>query len=65
MDAKSGKKLNELNPGAYPAKASTQVVSREQVLAELSEAQRTGDLRDAKSGKKLNELYPHLYPSRS
>ena len=65
VDAKTGKKLNELNPGAYPAKAVVQSPSREQVLAELSEAQRTGDIRDAKSGQKLNELFPHLYPSQS
>lgn len=65
VDVKTGKKLNEINPGAYPAKAAVQSPSREQVLAELAEAQRTGDIMDAKSGKKLNELFPHLYPSHS
>ncbi len=65
VDAKTGMKLNELNPSAYPAKAVAEGKTRDQVLAELTEAQRTGDIVDAKSGKKLNELYPHLYPSHS
>ena len=35
-----------------------------QVLAELDEAKRTGDLVDVKTGKKLNELNPNLYPAK-
>jgi len=40
----SGKKLNELYPSQYPAKAVVQGNTRAQVLAELAEAQRTGPL---------------------
>lgn len=39
--------------------------TRDQVRAELLEAQRTGDiLADSESGKKLNELYPSQYPAK-
>ena len=65
VDAKTGKKLNELNPHLYPAKVSASTVTREQVLAELAEAKRTGDIVDTKSGRKLNELYPNSYPKAS
>jgi hypothetical protein len=38
--------------------------TREQVRAELLEAQRTGDLiGDGETGMKLNQLYPHRYPA--
>jgi hypothetical protein len=38
--------------------------TREQVLAELVEAKRTGDMPAGSffSGKKLNEVYPNQYP---
>lgn len=40
--------------------------TRDQVRAELLEAQRTGDIvADGNSGKKLNELYPSLYPAQA
>ncbi len=40
--------------------------TREQVRAELMEAQRTGDiLANDDSGKKLNELYPSRYPAHA
>ena len=65
VDAKTGKKLNELNPNLYPAKVSASTVTREQVLAELVEAQRNGDIVDVKSAKKLNELLPDSYPKKS
>jgi hypothetical protein len=39
--------------------------TRAQVLAELVEAQRTGDIvADSETGKKLNELYPSQYPAK-
>lgn len=39
--------------------------TREQVRAELIEAQRTGDIvAPGESGKKLNELYPSRYPAK-
>lgn len=67
------KKVNELNPAAYPAQAATTGKTRAQVLAELADAQRTGDILAGKdtgfdeynSGgfKKLNVLNPSLYAS--
>lgn len=65
IDAHSGKKLNELYPNLYPAKAVKPGITREQVLAELAEAKRTGDLVDGHTGKKLKELYPGQYVERS
>ena len=42
--------------------------TRAEVLAELAEAQRTGDIvanvGNSNSGKKLNELYPERYPAK-
>ncbi len=62
----SGKKLNELYPGQYPAKAVAQGKTRAQVLAELAEAQRTGDIvANGDTDKKLNELYPSQYPAKA
>jgi hypothetical protein len=67
-----GRKLNELNPAAYPAKPAVAGKTREQVRAELAEAQRTGDIVASKdlgadeyasgAGRKLNELFPNNYP---
>lgn len=46
---------------ADPAAAKT----REQVRAELLEAQRTGDIvNNGEIGGKLNELYPSRYPAK-
>lgn len=40
--------------------------TRDQVRAELLEAQRTGDIvADGESGKNLNELYPSQYPAKA
>jgi len=40
--------------------------TREQVLAELAEAQRTGDVPSVVlGGKKMNEVYPNRYPQAS
>jgi len=62
----SGKKLNELYPQQYPAKAAVQGLTHEQVQAELAQAQRTGDMvAHGNSGKKLNELYPNRYPAKA
>jgi len=65
VDTKTGKKLYELNPSLYPARAATQGPTREHVLKELIEAKRTGDIVETKTGKKLNELNPQLYPAKS
>lgn len=46
---------------ADPAASNT----REQVRAELLEAQRTGDIISAgETSQKLNELYPNRYPKK-
>lgn len=37
-------------------------LTREQVKAELAEAQRTGDIREVLTGKKLNEIFPSAFP---
>ena len=54
------KKLNELNPAAYPAKAAVAGKTRAQVRAELAEAQRTGDIvaggAFSQTGSGLNSL---------
>ena len=39
-------------------------ITRAQVLAELAEAQRTGNKLDTHTGKMLNELYPSMYPPK-
>ena len=49
---------------AAAADTATQGLSRDQVLAELADAQRAGDIRDVKSGKNLNELDPRAYPAK-
>lgn len=70
----TGHKLNELFPGQYPARVAEQGKTREQVRAELSEAQRTGDMVVASGnrnefnlagGSKLNEQYPGVFPARA
>jgi hypothetical protein len=65
VDGRTDKKLNELYPSLYPAKAVVQGPTREQVLAELAEAKRTGDIVDGRTDKKLNELFPELYPTKA
>jgi hypothetical protein len=71
----AGRTLNELFPASYPAKPAATGKTRAQVLAELAEARRTGDIaasKDAASdefttgaGRKLNELYPASYPGKT
>jgi hypothetical protein len=40
--------------------------TREQVRAELLEAQRNGDIMaDGETGKKLNEVFPNAYPAKA
>lgn len=40
----SGRKMNELFPGSYPAKVAAQGKTRDQVKAETAEAIRTGTM---------------------
>ena len=41
-------------------------LTRDQVKAELAEAQRTGNiLADGQSGMKMNELFPGSYPAKA
>lgn len=61
----TGKRLNELYPGRYPAKPAAQGVARPEVKAELTEAQRRGDVPSLyEPGKTLNELSPNRYPAK-
>jgi Domain of unknown function (DUF4148) len=62
MSNKGGQKLNERFPDRYPAKQVQSTLTREQVKAELAEAQRTGDMVVGESGRKLNEISPDRYP---
>ena len=58
----SGLKLNELNPGRYPARPAVGGKTREQVKAELAEAIRTGDMAaSGESGLMLYEMFPERY----
>ena len=57
-------KAQQKDPGSFAAKLSTQL-SREEVQAELRDAQRTGEMvAIGESGTKLNELFPGRYPRR-
>jgi hypothetical protein len=64
-EAYAGKKLNEVFPDNYPARAQAAGKTRAQVQAELAEAIRTGDVRVGADhrGSKLNEIYPNRYPA--
>ena len=59
-----GARVNELNSGRYqmtPGQGKT----RDQVLGELQQAVRSGDMLAAgESGATLNELQPNLYPAK-
>ena len=57
--------LAALSAGSAFAAQPATPVTRAQVLAELAEAQRTGDIMDTRTGKMLNELYPNLYPAKA
>jgi D-alanyl-D-alanine carboxypeptidase len=57
--------LATLSAGSAFAAEPATSVTRAQVLAELAEAQRTGNIMDAQSGKMLNELHPNLYPAQA
>jgi ribosomal protein L30E len=61
----AGLKLNEIHPGAYPAKPAVAGKTRAQVHAELAEAMRSGDLlAGGESGLKRNEISPGSYPAK-
>ena len=57
--------LATLSAGSAFAAQPATPVTRAQVLAELVEAQRTGDIMDGRTGKMLNELHPNLYPAKA
>ena len=50
---------------AVAADTYTQSPARAQVLAELADAQRTGNILDGKTGKMLNEVHPNSYPTKA
>lgn len=48
----------------YPALAATSSLSRAEVLAELKQAERTGDVvANAETGERAYQLYPSAYPA--
>lgn len=58
--------LAALAAGNALAADASSAKTREQVRAELAEAQRTGDMvANGDSGKLLNELYPSQYPAKA
>ena len=62
-EAYAGKKLNEVFPANYAAKAQAAGKTRAQVQAELAEAIRTGDIQgNGDRSEPLNVLFPHRYP---
>lgn len=70
-DGETGARFNEVAPAQYaavrtpaPAVATAAVgKTREQVKAELAEAQANGELiADGETGTKFNQLYPNRYP---
>ena len=56
-------KLNELSPSLYPPQPTQACKTREQVVEELKEAIRTGDL-PTEQGCTLRELNPSAYPAK-
>ncbi|PKO32186.1 MAG: hypothetical protein CVU36_04075 [Betaproteobacteria bacterium HGW-Betaproteobacteria-9] len=55
-----------MNPGRYAHTAVAQGKTREQVRAELREAQRNGDvMANSESGQTFKELNPGRYPATS
>src|SRR5659263_303839 len=65
-NGETGAKLNELIPGRYPAKATSQGLTRDQVQTELRNAQRNGDISaNGETGAKLNELFSGRYSNKS
>jgi hypothetical protein len=65
-NGETGQKLNELNPGRYPAKPVAQGKTRAEVRAELAEAVLAGDIIvNGETGLKANELSPGAYPMQA
>src|SRR5262245_32946249 len=60
----SGLTLREMNPERYPAAAAGPARTRADVVAEVREALRDGDLAIGDSGLTGRELNPGAYPAR-
>jgi hypothetical protein len=57
-------KTQQVNEWEYPALAATPARSRAEVLAELVQAELSGDvIANAETGEKAYQLYPSDYPS--
>jgi predicted RNase H-like HicB family nuclease len=55
-----------LTAGQAMAADASAPLTRDQVKAELAQAQRTGDiLADGQTGMKMNELFPGSYPAKA
>jgi hypothetical protein len=64
IQALAGPLLAALAIGALAQSLPPVGKTREQVKAELAEAQRTGDIVWGETGQKLNEIYPDRYPKK-
>jgi len=65
-NSETGQTAKDLNPGRYANTAVAQGKTREQVRAELREAQRNGDvMANSESGQTLKDLNPGRYPVSS
>jgi hypothetical protein len=57
-------KTQQANEWEYPVLAATPALSRAAVLAELEQAERSGDvIANAETGQKAYQLYPSDYPA--
>jgi hypothetical protein len=65
IQALAGPLLAALAIGALAQSQPPVGKTREQVKAELAEAQRTGDIVWGETGLKLNEIYPDRYPKKA
>ena len=58
----SGRKLNEVFPNRYPVQQAQSTLTRDQVNAELADAQRTGNYVVAGEESGLcNEVHPYMH----
>uniref|UniRef100_UPI002579A409 DUF4148 domain-containing protein n=1 Tax=Aquabacterium sp. UBA2148 TaxID=1946042 RepID=UPI002579A409 len=60
----NGQTPREVNPSAYPARATPAGKTRAEVQSELAKAIRVGDTPLLENGMTPREMNPHLYPAR-
>ena len=60
----SGLTLRQLYPNRYPSRQAAASTTRAEVVAELQEARRNGDVMTGDTGLTEYELHPQNYPTR-